>query len=85
MARKQVLVQLDEDLVKALDRVAKRNGVSRSDLIRRASQALLDAITEAEADRQLVGAYRRVPQEAWIVQAGRHLASQLDLGPPPRE
>jgi metal-responsive CopG/Arc/MetJ family transcriptional regulator len=85
MARKQVIVQLDEELVKALDRVAKRNGVSRSDLIRRASRALLDALTEAEADRQLLQAYGRVPQEAWIVEAGRHLASELELGPPPRE
>lgn len=85
MARKQVIVQLDEELVRALDRVAKRNGVSRSDLIRRASRALLDALTEAEADRQLIRAYGRVPQEAWIVEAGRQLASELDLGPPPRE
>jgi Arc/MetJ-type ribon-helix-helix transcriptional regulator len=85
MARKQVLVQLEDSLVKDLDRLARQAGVSRSELLRRAARALLQAMEEAEADRKLVESYKRIPQEAWIVTAGRDLASQLDIGPPPPE
>lgn len=85
MARKQVLVQLDDVLLEGLDKAALDAGVSRSELLRRAARALLEAIDEAEADRKLVESYKRVPQEAWIVAAGRNLAAQLDIGPPPPE
>ena len=85
MVRKQVLVQLDDVLLQGLDRAARDVGVSRSELLRRAARALLQALDEAEADRRLVEAYRRVPQEAWIVEAGRNLAAQLDIGPAPPE
>lgn len=85
VARKQVLVQLDDALLDGLDKAAREAGVSRSELLRRAARALLDAIDESEADRKLVESYTRVPQEAWIVAAGRNLAVELDIGPPPRE
>ena len=85
VARRQVIVQLDDDLIKGLDRAARKVGVSRSELLRRGARALLDAMAEAEADRRLVESYRRLPQEIWIVEAGRRLAGQLDLGPPPPE
>jgi metal-responsive CopG/Arc/MetJ family transcriptional regulator len=41
MARKQVLVQLDDELVARLDEVAARRGVSRSELVRRGALALI--------------------------------------------
>lgn len=63
MARKQVLVQLDDRMVAALDRRAKRAGVSRSELIRRAVAAHLRDVDLEDADRQLVEAYRRAPEE----------------------
>jgi metal-responsive CopG/Arc/MetJ family transcriptional regulator len=85
MARKQVIVQLDSDLIGQLDRAARKLGVSRSELLRRGAQAVLQVMDEAEADRALAEAYTRIPQEAWIVEAGRYLASQSDLGPPPPE
>jgi metal-responsive CopG/Arc/MetJ family transcriptional regulator len=68
VARKQVIVQLDDRLVHSLDREAKRRGVSRSELIRRAATAFLDALDEAEAERQMIEAYRRIPDDvdpAW--------------------
>jgi predicted transcriptional regulator len=85
VARRQVIVQLDDELMEGLDRAARKLGVSRSELLRRGARALLDALAEAEADRQLVESYRRLPQEAWIVEAGRRLAGGLDLGSPPPE
>jgi len=63
MARKQVIVQLDDRLVRDLDREAKKRGVSRSELIRRAATAFLEAVDEAEAERKMIEAYRRIPDD----------------------
>jgi metal-responsive CopG/Arc/MetJ family transcriptional regulator len=76
MARKQVLVQLDDELVARLDEVAGRRGVSRSELLRRGALALLDAEEVREADEALQEAYRRVPQDPAIVAAAARLASE---------
>jgi metal-responsive CopG/Arc/MetJ family transcriptional regulator len=76
MARKQVLVQLDDDLVARLDAVADRRGVSRSELLRRGALALLDAEDARAADEELREAYRRVPQDRAIVAAAARLASK---------
>lgn len=64
---RQTLVQLTDELVEALDRRARREGVSRSKLVRN----LLDAALSRgeEHDRALVDGYRRAPQsdavDAW--------------------
>lgn len=70
MARKQVLVQLDDEIVERLDRLTEPFDASRSDLIRRAINIWLDALDEAEADARYAEAYRRIPDdmeefEAW--------------------
>ncbi len=69
MARAQTLVQLSDSLVAALDQRAARLRRSRSDLIREALERYLAEDLEAEIDRQIVEAYRRIPQtaedEAW--------------------
>ncbi|MBI2237044.1 MAG: ribbon-helix-helix protein, CopG family [Actinobacteria bacterium] len=62
MARKQVLVQLDDELVAELDRRAKKGGTSRSELIRRAIAAHLRDLDWEEKDRILVETYERIPQ-----------------------
>ena len=59
--RKQVLVQLDDQLVAELDRWAARSEVSRSELIRRAVAAHLRDLDREEQDRTTVEAYERVP------------------------
>jgi metal-responsive CopG/Arc/MetJ family transcriptional regulator len=76
MSRKQVLVQLDDELVERLDELAGRLDVSRSELIRRGALAVLDADRLAEADRALVAAYRRVPQDPLLVESARRLAAE---------
>lgn len=64
---RQTLLQLTDELVVALDRRAKREGVSRSKLVR----DLLDAALSsgAEHDRAMIEGYRRMPQseavDAW--------------------
>jgi len=76
MGRREVLVQLDDDLVARLDRLAAEKGTSRSDLLRRGAVAVLDAGELREADEKLRDAYRRVPQDPAIVQAAARLAAQ---------
>ena len=53
-------MQLTDDLVEALDRRAKREGVSRSKLVRDLLAAALS--TADEHDRALLDGYGRVPQ-----------------------
>jgi hypothetical protein len=64
VARKQVLVQLDDTLVDALDARAAAAEVSRSELIRRAIADHLRDLEWGEADELAVGSYRRSP-ESW--------------------
>lgn len=61
-ARKQVLMQLNEDLVTELDALAARTGRNRSDLAREALGDLLRKFRAADTDRRYVEAYTRFPQ-----------------------
>lgn len=76
VARKQVIVQLDDAMVGALDRLARKERVSRSELLRRAAQALLESYRVAQADRRLVESYRRTPQDPVIVETAARLAAE---------
>ncbi|MGH9226097.1 MAG: ribbon-helix-helix protein, CopG family [Acidimicrobiales bacterium] len=76
MGRKEVLVQLDDDLVERLDRLAEAEGTSRSELLRRGAAAVLEAAEQLEADRVLRDAYRRIPQDPALVSSARRLAAE---------
>jgi hypothetical protein len=76
MARREVLVQLDDLLVERLDELAARLGTNRSELLRRGAQAVLAAEDLASADRELVEAYRRDPPDPLLVQSARRLAAE---------
>ena len=76
MARREVLVQLDDDLVEQLDALAAALGTNRSELMRRGAQAVLDAERLAAADQELRAAYRRQPADPALVQSARRLAAE---------
>ncbi|MGH2727759.1 MAG: ribbon-helix-helix protein, CopG family [Actinomycetota bacterium] len=76
MTRKQVLVQLDDRLIAELDKVAGQEGLSRSELLRRAADALLEARKLRRAEYKLVEMYRRLPQDPAFAEAARRLASE---------
>jgi Ribbon-helix-helix protein, copG family len=76
MARREVLVQLDDDLVDRLDSLAADLGVSRSELLRRGAQAVLETEQLAVADRTLQTAYRRQPVDPALVRSARRLAAE---------
>ena len=61
MARTQTLVQLTPELLALLDERAQREGVSRSELIRRAVETHLAADAEAALDRAITDGYARHP------------------------
>lgn len=76
MARREVLVQLDDRLVEDLDVLARELGLSRSELVRRGAQAVLDADALTKADIRLQNSYQSVPQDEVIIAAGARLARE---------
>jgi predicted transcriptional regulator len=75
MTRRQVLVQLDDGQVEALDRLADAADDSRSELIRRAIDLYVEAVAEAVADLRYAEAYRRVPEDLGEFSALRGVAT----------
>lgn len=75
MARREVLVQLDDELVEQLDQIAEDHGTNRSELLRRGARAVIEAEDLAAADRQLVAAYRRQPPDPALIQSAARLAA----------
>ena len=76
MARREVLVQLDDDLVADLDRIAAARSTSRSELLRQAARAVIEADEEAAADAELIAAYRRQPPDQALEQSAARLAAR---------
>lgn len=76
MGRKQVIVQLDEELVSELDKAAAQDGVSRSELLRTAATALLEARRIRKLERKLQDAYRQTPQDPVLIETARRLAAE---------
>ena len=74
--RREVLVQLDDDLVERLDALAANLGTNRSELMRRGAQAILEAEDLATTDRALLLAYRRQPADPALVASARRLAAR---------
>ncbi|MCB9390662.1 MAG: ribbon-helix-helix protein, CopG family [Acidimicrobiia bacterium] len=76
MARRQVLVQLDDELVARLDALASKTDTNRSELLRRGAHAVLAAEQTAAADRELVAAYTTNPPDPDIILSARRLAAE---------
>jgi predicted transcriptional regulator len=75
VSRREVLVQLDDDLVRRLDALAAELGTNRSALLRRGAQAVIGAEDLAAADRQLQAAYRSHPVDPALLEAARRIAA----------
>lgn len=63
MARRQVLVQLTDELVRKLDRLRKEKGRSRSALVRDAVERYVTHESNEEKDRRLIEGYTRFPPD----------------------
>ena len=76
MARRPVLVQLDDQLVARLDEIAQAQGTNRSELLRRGVLAVIRVEQQRLAEVALQDTYRRIPQDPTIVAAAKRLASE---------
>ena len=76
VARREVLVQLDDDLVEKLDEMARRVEVSRSELLRRGALSVLQADEWARADERLVDGYTKNPPDPELLAASERLAAE---------
>lgn len=76
MPRREVLVQLDDELVRRLDELAKRTSVSRSELLRRGAVAVIEADEWAQADQRLVDGYTKYPPDPMLLRASERLAAE---------
>jgi hypothetical protein len=61
VARRRIVIQLDDARIAALDERAAASGRSRSDLIREGIDMLLGTGDSAAIDAAIVAGYRRVP------------------------
>lgn len=76
MPRREVLVQLDDDLVARLDEIAQRSSVSRSELLRRGALSVIEADKWAQADRRLIEGYTNYPPDPLLLETSRRLAAE---------
>ncbi|NBV26434.1 MAG: ribbon-helix-helix protein, CopG family, partial [Actinobacteria bacterium] len=76
MPRRQVLVQLDDELVLQLDQIALLRGTNRSELLRQGALAIISTESNRLADDALRASYRFTPQVPAIVDAARRLAAE---------
>ena len=74
VGRKQVLVQLDDELVARLDDAAQALDRNRSELIREALAAYLDAGREAAWDARTIRAYLELPEDPAELEAFMRVA-----------
>jgi metal-responsive CopG/Arc/MetJ family transcriptional regulator len=63
MPRKQVLLQLTDELLTKLDALAGQTGRSRSAMVRDAVERYVAKESEAEKDRRLIEGYSRNPPD----------------------
>lgn len=80
VARTQTLVQLNDELLYALDQRAVKDRRSRSFVIREALEQYLHDEIEAEIGRQIVEGYTRIPQTeeelGWADASGRDMLEE---------
>ncbi len=63
MAKKVIQVPVDEDLLKNLDNLSKKQQRARSEVIRHACSCYLQQIEDEEQDKLYQQGYMRVPEE----------------------
>jgi metal-responsive CopG/Arc/MetJ family transcriptional regulator len=76
MPRREVLVQLDDDLVERLDQIAGRASISRSELLRRGALAVIEADELARADQRLIEGYTKYPPDPLLLESSKRLAAE---------
>ncbi len=76
MAKRKVLIHIDEELVDRLAQIASAQGTSRSELLQRGARAVIEAEELRVADATLVDAYQHQPPDPALVESAARLASR---------
>ena len=63
VSRRHVRIAMSDDLLTRLDEQAAEQGLSRSDLVCKAVEAIVVAPSSDEISRQIVEGYRRIPPD----------------------
>jgi len=69
MAKKVIQVPVDETLLGDLDRLSKKQNISRSELIREACQQYMAGVNEEALDKEYRDGYIRIPEDTDIAEA----------------
>ena len=77
MVKKVIQVPVDEELLKALDRLSDKQRMSRSELIRQACQRYLRQVEYDELDRLYQHGYEKMPEDPEMGEAQIALASKI--------
>ena len=77
MTSKIIQVPMNEELLKNLNKVCKKQKVKRAALIRQVCQNYIKQIEDAEAERQCIEAYRKIPDDPAIGEVGAKLAAEI--------
>ena len=77
MAKKVIQVPVDEELLKELDDLSKKQHKARSELIRQACLSYLRQVEQEELDRIYQQGYMRVPEEPEVGDAQVAMAGEI--------
>ena len=77
MAKRVIQVPVDEELLKALDQLSKKQHKARSELIRQACQRYLTQVEYDELDKLYQQGYKKVPEEIGLGEAQVAVAGQI--------
>jgi len=69
MTKKVIQVPVDEELLKDLDNLSKKQRKARSEVIRQACQIYLRQAKQEEMDRLYQQGYEKIPEEAGLGEA----------------
>lgn len=73
----KIAISLPEDLLAAVERECESSGESRSEIFRRAVEALLHDRREQEMAKRYAQAYRDMPEGQEEIKAARRAASDI--------
>ena len=77
MAKRVIQVPVDDSLLEALNTASKKEGLTRSELIRQACHRYLRQLKTAELDTIYREGYENTPEEPAIGEAQADLAGQV--------
>ena len=77
MVKKVIQVPVDDELLKDLNQLSKKQRKTRAELIRQACQRYLRQVEDEELDRLYQQGYERVPEEPVLGEVQITLAGQV--------